>query len=118
MSAGEPTDTIDVDPERVARWMAEDPPPQVIDVREPHEREAGHIDGTRHIELNSLTAEAATIERERPVIFYCRVGARSSMAAQALRVAGFEAYSMTGGLVRWASEGRPLTPRDGRVAEH
>jgi rhodanese-related sulfurtransferase len=118
MSSGQRADPIDVDPERVARWLAEDPPPQVIDVREPYEREAGHIEGTRHIELTALTAEASTIDRDRPVIFYCRVGSRSSMAAQALRVAGFEAYSMTGGLARWASEGLPLMPRDGRVAEH
>ena len=40
------------------------------------------------------------------------------MAAQALRAAGFEAYSMQGGLVRWAGEGRPLAPEDGYVAEH
>ena len=61
-------------PERVAGWMAEDPAPQVIDVREPHEREAGYIDGTRHIELTALTAQADTLERDRPVVFYCRVG--------------------------------------------
>ena len=40
------------------------------------------------------------------------------MAAQALRAAGFEAYSMQGGLVRWADEGRPLSPEDGYVADH
>jgi len=65
-----------------------------------------------------LSSHASSIDRERPVIFYCRVGARSTMAAQALRTAGFEAYSMTGGLMRWASEGRPLSPEGGRVAEH
>src|SRR5271168_5575967 len=108
MSVGDQTGTIDVDPERVAAWLAEDPALQVIDVREPHERAAGHIEGTRHIELVALTGEAATVERERPVVFYCRVGARSTMAAQAFRAAGFEAYSMSGGLLRWASEGRPL----------
>jgi rhodanese-related sulfurtransferase len=52
------------------------------------------------------------------VIFYCRVGSRSTMAAQALRAAGLEAYSMDGGLLRWAAEQRPLEPADGRVAEH
>lgn len=109
---------VDVEPERVAGWMAQDPPAQVIDVREPHEREAGHIAGTRHIELQALSGEAESVERDRPVIFYCRVGSRSLMAAQAFRAAGFEAYSMTGGLLRWASEGRPLEPQDGRVAEH
>lgn len=109
---------IDVDPGRVEAWLAEDPAPQVIDVREVYEREAGHIDGTRHIELVKLTAEAKTVEREQPVVFYCRVGARSTMAAQAFRAAGYEAYSMSGGLARWASEGRPLTPEGGHVANH
>jgi rhodanese-related sulfurtransferase len=109
---------IDVDPARVAEWLEEDPAPQVIDVREAYEREAGHIAGTRHIALNNLTAEAATVDSERPVIFYCRVGGRSTMAAQAFRASGYEAYSMTGGLRRWADEGRPLAPEEGSVADH
>ncbi len=103
---------------RVADWMAEDPALQVIDVREPYEREAGHIAGTRHIELVRLSAEAASVARERPVVFYCRAGSRSDMAAQAFRAAGFEAYSMSGGLMRWAEEGRPLSPEGGGVADH
>jgi rhodanese-related sulfurtransferase len=118
MSVGEQAREIEVDPARVSDWLAEDPPAQVIDVREPRERDAGHIEGTRHIELVELSAQAATIEHDRPVVFYCRVGARSQMAAQALRAAGFEAYSMTGGLLRWANEGRPLTPAGGHVADH
>jgi rhodanese-related sulfurtransferase len=109
---------IDVEPERVEQWLHDSAPPQVIDVREPYEREAGYIDGTRHIRLVELTEQAATVERERPVVFYCRVGARSEMAAQAFRAAGFEAYSMSGGLLRWAQEERPLAPAGGTVADH
>ena len=109
---------IDIDPERVAGWLAEDRDLQLIDVREPYEREAGHIEGSRHIELQKLTSLASTVERERPVVFYCRVGARSGMAAQAFRAAGFEAHSMSGGLQRWAAEGRPLSPEGGYVADH
>jgi rhodanese-related sulfurtransferase len=116
-TVGEPSE-IEVDPERVAGWMAEDPAPQVIDVREAYEREAGHIAGTRHIALVELTGQANTVERERPVVFYCRVGARSEMAAQAFRAAGYEAYSMSGGLRRWAQENRPLSPEGGSVADH
>jgi rhodanese-related sulfurtransferase len=109
---------LDVDPARVAQWLAENPAPQVIDVREAYEREAGHIADTRHIELVKLSSVAATIERERPVVFYCRVGGRSEMAAQAFRASGYEAYSMSGGLQRWAAEGRPLSPEGGSVADH
>jgi rhodanese-related sulfurtransferase len=118
MSAPGDASSLEIDPERVEGWLAEDPAPQVIDVREAYEREAGHIAGTRHIELVALTTAAATVEHERPVVFYCRVGSRSAMAAQAFRAAGFQAYSMSGGLRRWADEGRPLSPEDGYVADH
>jgi len=94
--------------EAVQALLEEEPDLQLIDVRESYEREAGYIDGSRHIELMKLSSEAATLERERPVVFYCRVGSRSEMAAQALRTAGFEAYSMSGGLMRWAREQRAL----------
>ena len=109
---------IAIEPERVAAWLAEDPTLQVVDVRERYERDAGHIAETRHIELNALSATAASFDPRRPVVFYCRVGARSTMAAQALRAAGFEAYSMSGGILRWAQEERPLAPDGGHVADH
>jgi hypothetical protein len=40
------------------------------------------------------------------------------MAAEAFRGAGYEAFTMVGGLQRWAREGRALSPADGFVAEH
>ena len=109
---------IEVDQARVAQWLADDPALQLVDVRETYEREAGHIESTRHIELTALAASAASIERDRPVVFYCRVGSRSHMAAQAFRTSGYDAFSMSGGLVRWVAEGRPLWPADGYVADH
>ena len=108
---------IEVTPEHTAEALA-DGSVQVIDVREPYEVEAGHIAGSRHIELQALAAQAETIDRDRPVIFQCRSGARSLMAAQAFRRAGYDAWSMAGGLEQWVAEGRELEPADGRVAEH
>jgi rhodanese-related sulfurtransferase len=118
MAAGEEPSEIEVEPAWVAEWLTGDPDPQLVDVREDYERQAGYIEGSRHIELNLLTAQSATIEVDRPVVFYCRVGSRSLMAAQAFQAAGFQAHSMSGGLVRWAREGRPLSPEGGSVAEH
>ena len=109
---------IEVEPAHVAEGLAQTPALQLIDVREVAEREAGHIAGSRHVELAKVASQAETVERERPVVFYCRVGSRSDVAAQAFRGAGFEAYSMRGGLARWAQEDRPLTPADGHVADH
>jgi rhodanese-related sulfurtransferase len=108
---------LEVSTQETARALAEGSA-QVIDVREDYEREAGHVAGTRHIVLAQVAASAGSIDPERPVIFQCRVGSRSLMAAQAFRRAGFDAYSMSGGVLRWADEGRPLAPDGGTVADH
>jgi rhodanese-related sulfurtransferase len=90
---------------------------QVIDVREPYEREAGRIpDDTAHIELDRLTGEADSIDRERPVVFYCRSGSRSGLAAQAFAAAGYDAHNLDGGLKAWVAHGLPIEPADGSVA--
>jgi rhodanese-related sulfurtransferase len=108
---------IDVDPVEVQR-RREAGDVQIVDVREDAEWEAGRIAGARHVPLAEVAGQAQTIDRERPVVFYCRVGGRSAMAAQAFRQAGYDAYSMDGGLVAWAGEGLPLDPDDGTVADH
>jgi rhodanese-related sulfurtransferase len=118
MGSVDASSEIALEPARLVEWLAADPNLQLIDVREEYERRAGHIEGSRHIELNHLTAQAATIAADRPVVFYCRVGSRSDMAAQAFRASGFQSHSLSGGLVRWAQEGRPLAPEGGHVADH
>ena len=88
---------------------------QLVDVREPYEHAAGRIAGARHVELATLSAQAHTIERDTPVIFYCRVGARSGMAAEAFAASGWDAYNLTGGIVSWAASGLPI---EGEIAAH
>ena len=90
---------------------------QLIDVRQAYEHEAGRIAGDRLIELNTLANDADTLDRERPVVFYCRSGARSAMATEAFRSAGFNAHNMTGGLLEWQAAGLPLEPDGGYVAD-
>jgi rhodanese-related sulfurtransferase len=110
-------DDVDLDTER-ARALIERGEVQLVDVREPREWDAGRIAGARHVELERLAAEADSLDRERPVLFYCRVGSRSGMAANAFRRAGYDAYSMLGGLMEWDRRGHPLEPEDGTVADH
>ncbi len=89
---------------------------QLIDVRQPEEREAGRIAGDRFIELAQLAGQVDTIDRDRPVVFYCRSGSRSAMATEAFRGAGFDAHNMLGGLIEWDAAGLPLDPPGGYVA--
>jgi rhodanese-related sulfurtransferase len=108
---------FDLPPARVAELL-DDGSIQLVDVREPHEREAGFVPGSRHIPLAELTAEAPTIDHERPVVFVCRVGARSAMAAWSFARAGYDAHNLDGGIMAWTGTGLPLEPEDGHVADH
>lgn len=110
-------ESIEVGPERAAE-LVRDGTVQLVDVREPYEFEAGRLAGARHIELERLASRADTLDRDRPVLFYCRLGARSAMAANAFRRAGFQAYSLTGGIAAWHERGLPLEPEHGTVADH
>ena len=103
-------------PERVAE-LVEAGNSQVVDVREAGEHEAGHVRGAVHLPLAGLSETASALDRERPVVFYCRGGERSEMAAEAFRASGWEAASMEGGLLAWSERGLPLEPEGGRVAD-
>ena len=107
----------DVEPERVADLHSRGEI-ELVDVREPYEHEAGRIAGARHIELTRLSQEAGSLDPQRPVVFYCRSGARSAVATQAFRASGFQAYNMSGGLLAWDRRGLPLEPDGGSVADH
>ena len=89
---------------------------QLVDVREPYEHEAGRIADDVHIELDRLPEQAGSLDRERPVVFYCRTGSRSAMATQAFGASGYDAHNLTGGLKAWVEAGLPIEPEDGRVA--
>ena len=88
---------------------------ELIDVRRPYEFEGGRIPGARNLEMNELSAHADELPRDRPVLFYCRGGNRSAMAAEAFRQAGYDAHHLAGGLEAWAADGRPLEPEGGEV---
>jgi rhodanese-related sulfurtransferase len=90
----------------------------LVDVREPHEWDAGRIPGARHVQLEHLASQADTIPRDKRVIFQCRLGVRSAMATKAFRASGYDALSMAGGIQAWHDAGLPIEPGDGYVADH
>ncbi|HET7589242.1 MAG TPA: rhodanese-like domain-containing protein [Solirubrobacterales bacterium] len=90
---------------------------QLIDVRADHEWEAGHIAGAKHLPLPELPQRTGEIDKDRPVVVYCRGGNRSSMATAALGDAGYEAVKLSDGIVGWEQDQLPMEPEDGYVAE-
>jgi rhodanese-related sulfurtransferase len=90
---------------------------QLLDVRADHEWEAGRIAAAAHVPLPELPQRLGEIDKDRPVVVYCRGGNRSSMATDALTDAGYEAVKLSEGIVGWSEEELPLEPEDGYVAD-
>lgn len=88
---------------------------QILDVREPYEWEAGHIEDAIHIPLNQVMAggEQGRLDPERPVAVFCRSGNRSELAALMLQARGYRAENVEGGAEAWVREGLPLVAADG-----
>jgi rhodanese-related sulfurtransferase len=104
----------EIAPRRLAE-MLESGEAELVDVRTAEEREAGRIPGSRHLPLESLAEEATTLDGSKTLVFYCRSGDRSGGAADAFSASGREAYSLAGGIVAWAEEGRAIEPEEGEV---
>jgi rhodanese-related sulfurtransferase len=107
----------DITPEQAAQLLREGDA-QLLDVREPHEHEAGRIEGSTRVDFESLGEAAQGLDPSRPLLLYCRMGSRSAVAAQAFRAAGFDAYNVAGGLLAWVDRGLPIEPEGGTVAPH
>jgi len=99
-----------------ARKLVEDGA-QLVDVRADHEWEAGRIAGATHLPLAELAERTDEIDKDRPVVLYCRGGTRSTMATDALAEAGFDASKLSEGIVGWDEADLPLEPEAGYVAE-
>jgi rhodanese-related sulfurtransferase len=91
---------------------------QLIDIRTAVEYEAGHIPGSRHIPLADVPSESSGLDRDEPVILYCRSGNRSGPAADAFAASGWDARSIEGGLLGWQGAGYELEPAGGSVVEN
>jgi len=102
-----------IDTERFAELIADGA--TLVDVRRPYEFGGGRLASARNIEMNDLPAAADSLPRDRPLLFYCRRGNRSGMAAEAFRQAGYDAYHLAGGIEAWVEAGKPLEPESGDV---
>src|SRR3954468_18928756 len=83
--------------------------PLLVDVREQHEFEEGHIPGALHVPRGHLESriEGRAGDRSQPIVLYCASGQRSALAAHTLeKLLGYEdVASMTGGITLWKDRG-------------
>jgi adenylyltransferase/sulfurtransferase len=95
----------EVTPRELAERLRRGDDFDLIDVREPHEWEAGHIAGAMLVPLGTLDSALTTLVASREIVVMCRSGGRSANAARRLRAAGFPRVSnLVGGILRWNAE--------------
>lgn len=85
----------------------------LLDVREPVEWLAGHIDGSAHIPMNQVPQRIAEIPTDSTVVVVCKVGGRSAAVTGYLRQHGVDAINLAGGVVAWTAAGRQLVTDSG-----
>lgn len=74
---------------------------QLIDVRQPYERDICHIGGEL-IPLSEINTSVDTLDRLKPVVIYCKSGARSLQALKIFLDAGYEdVHHLEGGILNW-----------------
>lgn len=90
-----------------------------LDVREPYEWDAGHIDGSIHIPIGQIQGRFDELDRDRPLVVVCQVGQRSALVADFLTAQGYDAANLDGGLEAWSANGLPLvaSEAEGDVAD-
>jgi len=82
----------------------------LIDVRTEAEVAQGVIGGAVHIPLHLLPLRAGDVPQDKPVVIYCRSGARSAQACAFMAAQGFEnMHNLAGGILSWARSGNLLS---------
>lgn len=82
---------------------------QLVDVRSPEEFEEIHLTNAQNIDFNSPTFDddITRLDKEKPVILYCKGGITSAKCAKKLKDAGFKKiYDLEGGLSKWQHSNR------------
>jgi len=81
----------------------------IIDVREPHEYEAGHVPEATLIPVNSVYARREELPKDKDVIFVCAVGQRSALACEMAAAAGLtRLFTLEGGTDGWVAAGEAV----------
>ena len=102
---------VEINIEKIQKWVEEKRQFTFLDVRTDEERELVHIGGV-HIPLDQLQHRFQELDPQvRPWIIYCHHGVRSLYAAQFLKLNGYDALSMSGGIDQWSTDIDPSVAR-------
>jgi molybdopterin/thiamine biosynthesis adenylyltransferase/rhodanese-related sulfurtransferase len=101
----------DITPSELEAQLKSGKPLTLVDVREPHELEISHMNGTRNIPLGQLATRKDELDPQENIVLICKAGVRSTRALHILLGAGFHKLrNLQGGMNAWAREVDPSQP--------
>ena len=84
----------------------------ILDIRKKEEYKASHLKGATwlspKIELNKYPA----FSKNKPVLVYCSVGARSENMGEQFKKLGYEVYNLYGGIFEWVNRELPVYKKE------
>ena len=101
----------EISPEEVNEKLAGGENLLLIDTREDHEWERGHIAGATHLSKGIIERdiEGVAPDLDTPIVLYCGGGYRSVLAARSLAEMGYNhVRSMSTGWTGWQARGFPV----------
>jgi adenylyltransferase/sulfurtransferase len=95
--------------EELRDWRASGKKHTLVDVREPSEHAEDRIDGSILIPLGKALTNPGKLPKDQPIVVHCKMGGRSAVAVAALRLRGYDARNLSGGILAWRAriENRP-----------
>jgi rhodanese-related sulfurtransferase len=106
--ASQPVQIMDISPAEVFEIMENDEDYMIVDVRTKEEYDSGHLEGAILFPVQELLDRLDELPTNKPIIVYCRSGARSRSAAETLVANGFTMVYDMGGISDWIEEGYPV----------
>ncbi len=100
----------EIEADELVNWISEQSESfNIIDVRETNEINAGTIPGAIPMPLATVPLRMHELDKQRPLVFICRSGARSAQACAYLQQQGFDnVHNLRGGMFAWAGSGQPV----------
>lgn len=100
--------------------MVYDPDVVIVDIRDPRERERGHIPGSFHAPRGMVEfwvdPESPYFKdvfgQDKKFVFHCASGWRSALTVATLQDMGFEAAHLREGFSTWEKQGGPVVKPD------
>ncbi|WP_069365448.1 rhodanese-like domain-containing protein [Salisediminibacterium beveridgei] len=76
----------------------------VVDTRSEADYQSSHLPGAHHYPVADLGLSMGDLPDDKPLMVYCYSGQTGAQAASVLRMAGFDAYSLKGGMGSWEND--------------